>query len=86
MPVYVFVGNAVDARIVFKVEEDIVIGFRVVFSIAIIVALGLVVSVSIAIIIVIIICYLPRVCLACLFSLAERVFASFALRRVNKLC
>jgi len=76
--VHVFVGSAVVALIILKVEEDIVVGSGVVASIAIIVALGLVVSV--AIIVVITMRCLPRVCfLISLFSLAERVFANFAL-------
>jgi uncharacterized membrane protein len=80
VPVYVFVGGTVVAPIVFRVEEDIVVGSRVVSSVAVIGTLGLVVGVGVAIIIVIIIRYLPRVCLLIsLFSLAERVFASFAL-------
>jgi hypothetical protein len=80
MPVYIFINSAIVATIIFKVEEDIVIGFKVVANVAIIVALGLIVSVKVAIIVVIIICYLPRVyILVSLFSLAERVFASFAL-------
>jgi hypothetical protein len=82
MPVYIFVNSIIVAFIVFKVEEDVVIGFRVIVaSVAIIVALGLVVGISIAIIIIIIIRRLPRVyTLASLFSLAKGVFASFTLR------
>jgi len=80
MPVYIFIGNTIVALIVFKVEEDIVVGFKVVFSVTIISTLGLVVGVSVAIIIIITMRYLLRVCLLIsLFSLAKRVFASFAL-------
>jgi len=82
VPVHVFVGGAVVAPIVLRVEEDVVVGSRVaVASVAVIVALGLVVGVGVAIIVVITMRRLPRVCaLAGLFSLAEGVFAGFALR------
>ena len=77
----IFVGGAVVAPIVLKVEEDVVVGSSIVTSLAIIVALGLVVGVGVAIIVVITMRRLLRVrALASLFSLAERVFASFALR------
>jgi hydrogenase maturation factor HypE len=66
MPIRVCVGGAVVACIVLRVEEDIVVGSRVVASVAVVV--------------VIITRRLPRVCLLPgLFSLAERVFAGFAL-------
>jgi hypothetical protein len=82
MLVYIFISSTVVALIVFKVEKDIVIGSSVVFSVTIIVALKLIVgiSVGIAIIIVIILRRLLRVYpLTSLFSLAEQIFASFAL-------
>jgi len=67
VPVHVFVGSAVVAPIVLRVEEDVVVRSSVVASVAVIV--------------VIIMCRLPRVCaLTSLFSLAEGVFTSFALR------
>jgi hypothetical protein len=79
VPVHVFVGGAVVAPIVLRVEEDVVVRSSVVASVAVIVALGLVVGV--AIIVIITMRRLPRVCaLAGLFSLAEGVFAGFALR------
>jgi len=81
VPVHVFVGGAVVAPIVLRVEEDIVVGSRVIASVAVVIALGLVVGVSVAIIVVITMRRLPRVCLLVgLFSLTERVFAGFALR------
>jgi len=74
MPVYIFVGNAIVAFIIFKVKENIIVEFNVV-------ALGLVVGVSVAIIIVIIMRRLPRVyTFTSLFSFTEGVFASFTLR------
>jgi hypothetical protein len=81
MPVHVFVSGAVVARIVLKVEEDIVVKSRVIASVAIIIALGLVVGVGVAIIVIFTMRRLLRVCLlASLFSLAKRVFTSFTLR------
>ena len=81
MPVYVFVGGVVIACIVLKVKEDIVVRSRVIASVVVIIALGLVVSVGVAIIVVFTIRRFSRVCLlTSLFSLAERVFISFALR------
>jgi len=81
VPVYVFVGGAIVATIVLRVKENVVVGSSVVASVAIIVALGLVVGVGVAIIVVITMRCLPRVyALASLFSLAEGVFAGFALR------
>jgi hypothetical protein len=81
VPVHVFVGGAVVARIVLRVEEDIVVRSRVIASVAVVIALGLVVGVGVAIIVVFTMRRLPRVCLlAGLFSLAERVFTGFALR------
>jgi hypothetical protein len=78
MLVYVFVGGTVVALIIFKVKKDIIIGFKVVFSVAIIGILELIIGVGVAIIIIIIMRYLLRVCLLIsLFSFAERVFASF---------
>jgi hypothetical protein len=80
VPVHVFVGGAVVAPTVLRVKEDVVVGSSVVTSVAAIVALGLVVGVGVAIIVVITMRRLPRVCaLAGLFSLAEGVFAGFAL-------
>jgi hypothetical protein len=72
MPVHIFVGGAIVAPLVLRVENDIVVGFRVVASVAIIVVLGLVVVITIR--------RLPRVrILIDLFPLAERIFAGFAL-------
>jgi hypothetical protein len=80
VPVYVFIGGAIVAPIALRVKEDVVIGSSVVASVAVIVALGLVVGISVAIIVIITMRRLPRVyALASLFSLAEGVFASFAL-------
>ncbi len=75
-----FASSAVVAPIVLRVEEDIIIGSRVIISIAIVIALGVSVSVGVAIIVVITMCCLLRGCLlAGLFSLAKRVFTGFAL-------
>jgi hypothetical protein len=61
------------------VKENIVVGSRVIASIAVVITLGLVVGVGVAIIIIITIRRLLKGCfLADLFSLAERVFAGFA--------
>jgi hypothetical protein len=82
MLIYIFISNIVVAPIIFKVKEDIIIRFRVTFSITIIIILGLIVSVGVIVIIIIILILrrFPRACfLVSLFSLAERVFASFAL-------
>ena len=63
-----------------RVEEDIAVGSRVVARVAVLVALRLVVGVSGTIVVVITMRRFPRVCvLAGLSSLAEGVFASFAL-------
>jgi hypothetical protein len=81
VPIHVCVGGAIVACIVLRVKENIVVGSRVIASVAVVVTLGLVVSVGVAIIVVITIRRLARVCLlAGLFSLAKRVFAGFALR------
>jgi hypothetical protein len=52
MPVYIFVGGTIIALIILKVEEDIIVKFRVIFSIAIIIILGLIVGVAIIIVII----------------------------------
>jgi hypothetical protein len=78
MLIYILVSGTIIAPIVFKVKEDIVVKFSVVSSVAIIIILGLVIGVAIIIIII-----LRRFLRACLlisfFSLAKRVFTSFAL-------
>ena len=72
--VHAFVNSAVIAPIVLKVEEDIIIESKVI-------TLGLVISIGVTIIVIITIRRLPRgYLLASLFSLAKRVFTSFALR------
>jgi len=52
MPVYIFVGGTIIALIILKVEEDIIVKFKVIFSIAIIIILGLIVGVAIIIVII----------------------------------
>jgi hypothetical protein len=82
MLVYIFISSTIITFIIFKVEEDIVVGFSVVFSVAIIIILKLIINigVGVAIIIIIILYRLSRVyLLTSLFSLAEQIFASFAL-------
>ena len=80
VPVHIFVNSTIITPIVLKIEEDIVIGSRIVANITVVIALRLVISISIAIIIIITMRRLPRVyLLTSLFSLTERVFTGFAL-------